>query len=55
MGDERIMSACWEIWGAIQQAYTGEGYNDKIKSLYDIAQKAMIRAGQINEEVQSND
>lgn len=43
-------STCFEIWGAVQQAYQVHPYDDDIKSLYEICHLAMLRANLIKEE-----
>ena len=47
--NEALLSALWEIWGAVQLAYNRDAYDDKMSKLYEIAKGAMVRAGQIKE------
>lgn len=47
--NENLLSALWEIWGAVQLAYDKDAYDDKMSKLYEIAKGAMVRAGQIKE------
>ena len=47
--NEALLSAIWEIWGAVQLAYSKDAYDDKMSKLYEIAKGAMIRAEQIRE------
>lgn len=47
--NENLLSALWEIWGAVQLAYNRDAYDDKMTKLYEIAKGAMVRAGQIKE------
>lgn len=47
--NEVLLSALWEIWGAVQLAYSKDAYDDKMSKLYEISKGAMVRAGQIKE------
>lgn len=47
--EEKLIAACWAMWGAIQQAKSVDTYNELICSLYNIAKEAMIRAKQIKQ------
>ncbi|MFQ9886133.1 hypothetical protein [Negativibacillus massiliensis] len=47
--DEKLIAACWTMWGAIQQAKSVDTYNEPICSLHNIAKEAMIRAEQIKQ------
>lgn len=47
--EEKLIAACWTMWGAIQQAKSVDTYNDPLCSLYNIAKEAMIRAEQIKQ------
>lgn len=40
--NEKLIAACWTMWGAIQQAKSVDTYNEPICSLYNIAKEAMI-------------
>lgn len=44
----KLIAACWEMWGAIQQAAM-EDATDSFGSLYRIAHEAMVRAGQLSD------
>ena len=51
--NEALLSALWEIWGAVQLAYSKDVYDDKMSKLYEISKGAMVRSGQIKEVVES--
>lgn len=46
--NEKLASACWEMWGAIQQAHSLDIYNEHVSSIYNVAKTAMTRAGLID-------
>ena len=48
MGDnEKLIAACWVMYGAIKQASANDGYNTVLSSLSSIAESAMSMAGQL--------
>ena len=47
--NEKLIAACWAMWGAIQQAKSTDVYNETLGALYNIAKEAMIRAEQIKQ------
>ena len=47
--NEKLIAACWAMWGAIQQAKSTYAYNETLNALYNIAKEAMIRAEQIKQ------
>ena len=48
--DDKAMAALWTMWGAIQQAYKVNCYDEAMKGLYNISKEAMVRAELIPEE-----
>lgn len=44
--EEKLIAACWAMYSAIQQAQATDVYDEKLKSLYEIAKAAMIRCGE---------
>lgn len=48
--NEKLLTALWEIWGAVQLAYNKDAYDNKMSKLYEIAKGAIVRTGQVKEE-----
>lgn len=45
--EEKLIAACWAMYSAIRQARAGDIYDEKLIALYEIAEDAMMRYGQI--------
>ena len=48
--NEEAMAALWTMWGAIQQAVSGNRYDENLANLLGIAKSAIIRAGLVSED-----